>query len=550
MTIKNLFKENLICLSKKIHKVRTLKNISSIFNKEYSLIKIILLISAILTLYNYKTFADLFIKYLNETSILKSILYIISDVSLVFGFSILALSLLSFNKWIFKFWAGFLFICSSIGKYFVNTYGVVIDRQMIENVFNTDGGEAGELMSLKIMLNIIIFGILPATSVLFLNFKKNKNIKKKVKKISTVLALITLIFLYSVKLDYIHYRKFTKEETPRLVPVNFIVSTTDYARRRIKHRNIEKKDTTANFYLNGQLNDKEPLNIIVIIGESARANNFQLNGYSKATTPKLSQEKNLFNFSNVNSCATSTSKAIPCIFSRKDRKEFKMPLREVTLVKIMSHLNFETSWYSVQNKGYEVCKEANECVFSVDKKDKDIHDEVLLEYLDKKLIKDNKKNNFIVLHTNGSHQRYHLRYPKEYELFTPACHSDVYECSYNELVNSYDNSIYYTDNFIANIIDSVRDKNAIVFYTSDHGESLGEDGIYTHASPYMIAPEYQTKVPFIIWTSDTFVKNNPDRITNLQKTLNKEINHGYLFHSVMDLIGAESELIEKDKSIF
>ena len=150
----------------------------------------------------------------------------------------------------------------------------------------------------------------------------------------------------------------------------------------------------------------------------------------------------------------------------------------------------------------------------------------------------------------GSHINYNSRVPSEYQKFQPICESSVSNCSKEELDNSYDNSIYYTNVFLSKLMDTLKDKNALLIYTSDHGESLGEDSYglmkrFGHSTPYDIAPKEQTDIPFILWFSDKFLQNHES--LNLEKMRNlKNISHDNIFYSILGCADISSQ---EDKNL-
>lgn len=167
-------------------------------------------------------------------------------------------------------------------------------------------------------------------------------------------------------------------------------------------------------------------------------------------------------------------------------------------------------------------------------------DEILLEGLDDKL-KNLKSDTLLVMHTMGSHgPTYFERYPDEFKKFLPSCNTaDLQNCSQEEIINTYDNTILYTDYVLAQLIGILKkypDYQTVMLYISDHGESLGENNIYLHGLPYAIAPDYQTKVPMFMWMSDTFAKYNGVDVGALKEKASKEnFSHDNLFHTLLNL---------------
>ena len=178
-------------------------------------------------------------------------------------------------------------------------------------------------------------------------------------------------------------------------------------------------------------------------------------------------------------------------------------------------------------------------------------DGILLEGLPQ-YIEKHQGNTLIVLHQNGSHgPRYNKRYPKVFEQFRPVCDSsDVRECTREELINAYDNTILYTDYLIHQTINIAEKTNrpAVVIYVSDHGESLGEKGLYLHGFPYALAPEEQKKVPLVIWMSQAF--QDARDISNACLANKTAYSHDHIFHSMLGLFQVQTKLYEPGLDIF
>jgi lipid A ethanolaminephosphotransferase len=183
-------------------------------------------------------------------------------------------------------------------------------------------------------------------------------------------------------------------------------------------------------------------------------------------------------------------------------------------------------------------------------------DEIMLPEL-KRLVSEAKgKDSLITLHLIGSHgPTYFRRYPAAHRVFTPDCErSDIQNCSHDELVNTYDNTIAYTDYILSQVIEILKanstEFNTSMLYMSDHGESLGEKGLYLHGAPYALAPEEQTHVPGLLWLSDNYVKEKPVNITCLrQEAENKNVSHDYLSHSLLNMTGVITSIYKPELSL-
>ncbi|NNJ46097.1 MAG: phosphoethanolamine transferase [Sulfurovum sp.] len=287
-----------------------------------------------------------------------------------------------------------------------------------------------------------------------------------------------------------------------------------------------------------------PMISVLVIGESARADRFSINGYNKNTTPLLSNKQGVISFKDTSSCDTSTLSSVPCLLLRAGYSEFKFPIDESSFVQVFSDKDFDTHWLTLQREApviHTFCEEAHECV--------DLHSMkydmgVLEKY--KEIIASATKDTLIVIHTMGSHTDYNTRVPPKYQKFQPTCTGAYETCTDTLLDNSYDNTIYYTDMLLSNMITALEDKNAFLFYTSDHGESLGETYLgfirrFGHASPYDVAPKAQTNMPFIVWFSDQYKKIN-SRVNEIDKE--QHVSHDFIFSSMLGCAGFEGEYID------
>ena len=167
-----------------------------------------------------------------------------------------------------------------------------------------------------------------------------------------------------------------------------------------------------------------------------------------------------------------------------------------------------------------------------------------------------KKDSVLVLHTMGSHgPTYHLRYPEAFRRFTPDCQTaELGDCTDAEIVNAYDNSILFTDHVLSTVIDKLKARSSKfetgMIYMSDHGESLGEHGLYLHGTPYILAPEFQTHIPFIVWMDAAFANSmKMDRACLNQKAA-QDYSHDNMFHSVLDMMNIQTNVYNPALDVF
>jgi len=294
-----------------------------------------------------------------------------------------------------------------------------------------------------------------------------------------------------------------------------------------------------------------------VVGETARADRFSLNGYQRETNPLLKKEQ-LVSFSNFWSCGTSTAVSVPCMFSNINASDYKKENVKSTenIVDVLQHAGVNVLWLdnNSDSKGvalrvpYQSYKspEINTVC------DPECRDIGMLKNIQGYIEEHPQGDIFIVLHQMGNHgPAYYKRYPAEFEKFTPVCKTNQLEdCSKEELNNAYDNAILYTDYFLSEVIgllkENVENFETAMFYVSDHGESLGENGLYLHGLPRFIAPDTQTHVPAIIWFDDGFY--GLDMKLLARKTDNK-YNHDNVFHTILGFMEIESATYDKKMNI-
>ena len=263
----------------------------------------------------------------------------------------------------------------------------------------------------------------------------------------------------------------------------------------------------------------------------------------------MSDEPDLIFFKDVTACRTHTNQAIPCLLTRLGSAKLTIPVTEVSLIPIMKRLGFQTAWYSRQGaEPHRICNQADRCETWISGPG-DEKDAKLLPYLKQSLDERKGGRLLVVLHMLGSHSVYAKRYPRAWARYRPECNGAAYTCAHANVVNSYDNSILYTDHVLGETIELLRKEKAILFFTPDHGESLGELGIYGHGWPTMLAPKEQMKVPLAIWASPTFIADRNDDWARLRKAVSKSISHDYFFHTVLGCSGVRSPLLRSNLNL-
>ncbi|MFW0765311.1 phosphoethanolamine transferase EptA [Trabulsiella odontotermitis] len=409
-------------------------------------------------------------------------------------------------------------LVSAAAQYFILTFGVIIDRSMITNIFDTTPAESYALMSTKMVVTLLLSGVLV---VFFAWWFKTKNsvpawrsILRRVINIVVSVLLIVIVALLFYK-DYASLFRNNKELVKALNPSNSITAVNSwYAHNRLDNLPLVRIGEDAKQRPEMQNGPRKNLTIL-IVGETSRAENFSLGGYSRDTNPRLAKD-NVVYFPQTASCGTATAVSVPCMFSNMPRAKYDEELahHQEGLLDVLQRAGIQVLW----NENDGGCKGACDRVPHQDITklnlpgqciEGECNDEVLFHDLDN-YINNLQHDGIIVLHTIGSHgPTYYNRYPAQFRQFTPTCDTnEIQTCSQQQLVNTYDNTILYADYIIDKAITLLKSKQdrftTSLVYLSDHGESLGENGVYLHGLPYSIAPETQKHVPMLLWLSDDY----------------------------------------------
>ena len=449
-----------------------------------------------------------------------------------------------------------LVLIASLSNYFMNTYNVILDDTMIQNAMETNINESMDLLTWKLIAYFFFLGILPSlliyrVPVAYGSFKEE--VWGKTKCIA-LMILISLVMLFSFNRFYTSFFRENKPLRYYTNPTFCLYSTGKYI-----YNTFYKKETTLKqIGLDAKRAENGDRKLtIVVVGEAARANRFSLNGYERQTNPLLEKEE-IVNFSKVYSCGTSTAISVPCMFSVLERKNYSDKEAKATenVLDIVKRSGASVLWRDnnsdskgvalrVAYQDYRSSQNNTLC-------DEECRDEGMLvglqEYVDAQ-----KGDVVIVLHQMGNHgPAYYKRYPKNFEKFTPVCQTNqVEKCTSEEIGNAYDNVILYTDYFLSKTIAFLKqnDKNfqTAMIYMADHGESLGEKGLYLHGIPYFMAPDEQTHVGALMW----FGEKSKERIDvqTVRQKAGEEYSHDNLFHTILGVMGVQTALYDQTKDI-
>lgn len=460
-----------------------------------------------------------------------------------------------------------LFLATSLASYFMNEYGISIDEAMIQAAFETDTREATELLDWHMALAVLFLGVAPSLVVWriplkFPTLRRGVLVHAGIIVISvSVAASLLLICFKSLAPAFREHR----ELRFLLTPTNYIHATRGFLKRKYSRPLVVAAlgtDSAKGRLWRGQ---QRKTATVIVLGETARAMNFSLNGYARDTNPELSKQQDLINFTNVSSCGTATAVSVPCVFSALGRQHYSETAAKSQqgLLDVLAHAGVTVLWRDNNTGCKGTCDRvqhedwaqpvAGEPLCTLE----ECFDERLLSGLPE-LIRSSPKDLVIVLHQKGSHgPAYWKRYPASFGKWGPVCTTiSLEKCSTESIVAAYDNTILYTDHFLSRTIDLLRKSSSddgvdtAFVYFSDHGESLGEKNLYLHGAPYIIAPEEQRRVPLMVWLSEGFRKRFHIDTKCLRARTGQPFSHDNVFHSMLGMLNVSTAVYNPALDIF
>ncbi len=461
-----------------------------------------------------------------------------------------------------------LLISSSLVSYAGFNYSTVFDADMITNIMQTDSSEASSYLSVYSIGWLLLLGVIPAIILAMVSLKQESWLKLIAKKlVSIVLSVVVIVAIAAVYYqDYASVGRNNSYLKRVIVPTQFVGGVASYVKHTYFTTPIAYKelgiDAEQSASALKQAQTKPSL-VVLVIGETARSQNYQLNGYHRQTNPYTSK-LDVVSFKNVHSCGTATAVSLPCMFSlmTHDNYDHDTAVNQDNVIDILKRAGVAIVWEDDDGGDKTVADHIEREMMDHSHKDSQCdgntcYDMVLLDDFDKNIEK-LSGNRMIALHLIGSHgPTYYKRYPKEMAAFQPDCpRADIENCTNEQLVNSYDNTIRYTDYVLSQIIErltTLQGKyNTALVYVSDHGESLGEGGMYLHGAPYAFAPDYQTTVPLIVWMSKGFQQVKQVNYDCLKHNVDSktDYSHDNLFHSLLGIMDVETSVYQPQLDIF
>ncbi|TNI91776.1 phosphoethanolamine transferase [Aeromonas allosaccharophila] len=460
-----------------------------------------------------------------------------------------------------------LLLSGSIVSYAMLKYGVIFDAGMMQNIIETNRGEAGAYLNGSVALWFLLTGLLPVLVLWSLRIRYPARWYQGLALRAGALA-ISLMFIGGVAAlyyqDYASVGRNNKSLAKEIVPANYVHGLYKYGRDVLFATPIpyQHLGTDARVVARG----KKPTLMFLVVGETARSQNYSLNGYGKATNSFTAKEQGVVSFKDVRSCGTATAVSVPCMFSNLTRRGYDDQLASSRdgLLDVLQHAGVSVLWKENDGGCKGVCR--NVPTIEILPKSypalcqgESCYDEVLLEGLDQQIagMTGQQGNKLVAFHLMGSHgPTYFRRYPASERAFMPDCpRSDIENCSNEELVNTYDNTIRYTDKVVGRLIDKLKSLESQydvgLVYLSDHGESLGAMGLYLHGTPYKFAPDDQTRVPLLTWFSPQLQADRQlDMGCLAAEAGSQRFSHDNLFHSMLGIMDVQTRVYDNKLDLF
>lgn len=427
-------------------------------------------------------------------------------------------------------------------------YGIAMTPDMVRNFLATDFHEASGYWSWSLALNFILITL---PGLLLINrLRSSRRPESKLKRLGIcVVTLLCGVFVLFIQLQpFSVLMRGDKSLRYLFAPVNIVYSTSSTLLRDQNPEKAQKVIVDAS--PKAIFTSDKPTLFVVLIGETARSANWQLANYEKATNPELSK-LNIVNIPKVQACGTSTDVSLPCMLSRVGRRDYdrKRILTEESLPSLLKRAGFSVTWVDNQSgckgtcDGVRVTKPTPDPLYC---HAGNCMDGVFNRSIDEAFNALKTQNHTVLfLHMMGSHgPAYYKRSTESEKVFGKECTDPTFKsCSKESIRAAYDSSIRYTDRVVAELIRKLQNRadiNTALIYLSDHGESLGENGLYLHGAPYYIAPDEQKIVPMVMWFSEPFKKNYTIDTRVIEENSHKPVTHDHLYHTILGLLNVRS----------
>lgn len=475
---------------------------------------------------------------------------------LSFLLTILLFSITRLFKYLYFFLIPLFFCFGGASNYYLWKFGKAFDVGVLQDMLSVEWEMTQSYLSIKLCLYIAT-SLVIAIFLLKQTFNFFREYKRKKYWQFLMILLIATLLIDGFKYGFYKSKTVLQSYMPFSAIYSVGLLIKDYTESQ--HLKNNKFDIAKQFKSKIVKTGNEPLIVIMVIGESMRGDMFGLNARSKFNnTPTLAQHKNIVSFENAFASSTTTKISLPYMLTRAKQGEWGKAISETSIISVFKSLGFKTHWIGAQG-AFGICDnsygpivlEADHVTLKSDiRRDSSrefIYDEQLLPYLDRALGDSNNQNAFIVLHMYGSHWRFEERYPEHFRKNMPVCKSkSPSDCTKEELISSYNNTILYSDWVLGEFIKRIEHKNAIMFFASDHGFSLFDDSnIFGNAYMGESMPKEQIDIAMFAWSSNKFIKNYPRNFSKLMMKKEEVVSHDHLFHSLLGCVDVQSEVVEE-----
>ncbi|MDP3926306.1 MAG: phosphoethanolamine--lipid A transferase [Hydrogenophaga sp.] len=492
---------------------------------------------------------------------------------LVWGGTGVLLSLLAWPR-VYRPAASLLVLVAAFNTHFMWQYGAVIDPTMLANVVHTDAREVRDLLSPALLFTVLLVAGVPLWWIWRQPLRTRRWLAQTGRNAGgAVLGLLGVVLITLLTYQSLASLMRNHKSLRYMInPLNSVYAATRLAADQLPQqvRTLQPVGEDAHLGARYAQQARPPL-LVLVVGETARAQNWGLDGYARPTTPALARwqaQGDLVNFSQVQSCGTNTQVSVPCLFSPLTRAEGGDKTAEhESLLDVLQRAGLAVLWLDNQSG----CKGVCERVPNASTRERQLpglceggecFDEAMLHGLDDRIAaldpQRRARGVVLVLHQMGSHgPAYFKRTPPSRKPFQPECTSNTLsDCAAADLVNAYDNTVAYTDHFLDQTLTWLQQRAAAgandtgLIYLSDHGESLGENGLYLHGVPYAFAPQQQTHVPMVAWLSPGLQQRTGVRADCLRARADQALSHDHLFHSVLGLMGVSTQVYQPALDLF
>jgi lipid A ethanolaminephosphotransferase len=466
------------------------------------------------------------------------------------------------NRWTAKPVLTVLLLVTAVAAHFMTQYTVYFDADMIRNILHTDGKESTELVSLGLVPPLLVYGLLPACLLWRVRLRRRTAARALLVRCACLVGA-ALVAAGAIALSFQDISSLVRNhrEVRYLVtPGNYLVSLVSVALDDRAGKDQPRLPVGTDARVLARPATAKRRLLVLVVGETVRAQNWGLNGYARQTTPELAKIAPI-NFPDVTACGSATEVSVPCMFSPYGRAHYDKQRIEhsESVLHVFGHAGIKVLWRDNQTGCKGVCEglafesfergtDPRYCT------DEGCLDNAMLAGLGAEVARQ-PGDVVVVLHQIGNHgPAYYRRYPADLRRFAPACGTgELGRCSRAEIVNAYDNAVLQTDDFLARTIRFLAEqdgRDTALVYVSDHGESLGENGLYLHGVPYAIAPDTQLKVPMVVWLSPGFAVDRGVDLACMRREAKRPASHDNLFHSMLGLMQVQTSAYEPRLDLF